>query len=130
MIGVFIGGLTGTAIGLGGFWLAEIPGTHAMGLVMFFLVPLSAGFAIALVTKKPNRASAAALLTAIVTLVALVTTGMETFLCVLLLSPLLFVALGAGIALGILFRKLTDKVGDKNVTFTSVVLVSMPLLIL
>jgi hypothetical protein len=129
MIGVLVGGLAGTALGLGGFWLAENPGTHAMGLVMFFLVPLSAGFAIAMVTQKPNRASAAAVLTAIVSLVVLVASGMETFLCVLLLSPLLFAALAAGIALGILFRKLTGNVGDKNVTFTSVVLLSMPLLI-
>src|SRR5580704_2530556 len=43
--GVFAGAITGTALGLGGFWLAEIPATHAMGWVMFFVVPVSAGFA-------------------------------------------------------------------------------------
>jgi hypothetical protein len=130
MIGVLVGGLTGTALGLGGFWLAEIPGTHAMGLVMFVLVPFATGFAIAMVTQEANRATAAGLLTAIVCLSVLVYSGIESFLCVLTLSPLLFVALGVGIALGVLFRKLMNRVGDKSVTFTSVVLLSMPLVIL
>jgi hypothetical protein len=130
MIGVLVGGLTGTVLGLGGFWMAEIPGTHAMGSVMFILVPLAAGFAIALVTQEANRAAAAALLTAIVSLSVLVYFGIESLLCVLTLSPLLLVALGAGIALGILFRKLMNKFSDKNVTFTSAILLSMPVLIL
>jgi hypothetical protein len=128
--GVLAGGLTGIVLGLGGFWLAEIPETHAMGWVMFFLVPLCAGFAITMVTDEPNRASAAAFLATIVSLAVLVAGGMETALCVILAFPLLFFALVSGIALGMLFRKLTRKVGDKNVAFTSVVLLSMPLLIL
>ena len=128
--GVLTGGLTGIALGLGGFWLAEIPATHAMGWVMFFLVPLGAGFAITMVTQEPNRASAAAILATIVSLVVLVASGLETFLCVLLLFPLLLGALAAGIALGLLFCKLSGKVGDKNVTFTSVILLSIPLIVL
>lgn len=128
--GVLVGGFTGSVLGLGGFWLAEIPETHAMGPVMFFLVPLAAGFAITMVTEKPNRTSAAALLAAIASLVGLVAMGVETSLCVLLAFPALFAALITGIGLGILFRKLTGRIGDKNVTFTSVVLLSMPVLIL
>jgi hypothetical protein len=128
--GVLVGGLTGIVLGLGGFWLAEIPRTHAMGWVMFFLVPLGAGFSITMVTPEANRASAAALLATIVSLVVFVATGLETFLCVLLAFPLLFVALVAGIALGMLFRKLWGGVGSKNATFTSAILLSMPLLIM
>lgn len=128
--GVIAGGLTGIALGLLGFILAEIPGTHAMGLVMFFLVPLGAGFAIAMVAREPNQAAAAAVLASIVSLIVLIATGAETLLCVVLVIPPLIVGLAAGIGLGVLFRKLTVKNGEQNSTFTALVFVSMPLLIL
>jgi len=128
--GVLAGGITGIALGLGGFWLAEIPATHAMGPVMFFLVPLGAGFAIAMVTRESNTATAAALLATIASLAILVAGGMETFLCVLLAFPTLFVALGCGVGLGILARRLSEKFASKNATFTSFFLLSVPLMIL
>jgi F0F1-type ATP synthase assembly protein I len=128
--GVLVGGLTGIAIGLGGFLLAEIPGAHSMGLVMFLLVPFAAGFAITMVSYDLDRITAASLLACIASLVVLIATGKETPLCALLALPLLFVGLMIGVALGYLFQKLSDKFKRKDVTTTSLVLLSMPVLIL
>lgn len=127
--GVLVGGLTGAAVGLGGFFMAEIPETNAMGLVMFLLVPFAAGFAITMVTHELNRVSAASLLAAIASLVVLIATGKETPLCALLAFPFLLVGMMLGVALGYLFDKLSGKVGGNGTTLTSVLLLSMPILI-
>jgi hypothetical protein len=127
--GVLIGGLTGVAVGLTGFFIAEIPSTHAMGWVMFLLVPFAAGFAITMVSHELNRVSAASLLAAIASLAVLIATGKETPLCGLLAFPFLFVGLMIGVGLGYLFCKFTDKAGGNGATLTSVFLLSMPLLI-
>jgi len=130
--GVLAGALTGTALGLGGFWLARIPETSAMGSVMFFLVPVCAGFAITIVTRKSNRMAAAALLAILTSLAILIDIHAENFLCAVLAFPILFVGLvigiGIGIASGAIFRELTGKTRD--VTYRSVVLLLAPLLIL
>jgi hypothetical protein len=128
--GVLVGGLIGAALGLGGFYLAEIPRTHAMGMVMFLLVPFAAGFAITMVSHQPQTVSAAVLLATIASLALLIGAGMETLLCAVLAFPLLLVGLLIGIGLGYLFQKLTAKLRGNSVTFTSVILLSMPLLIL
>jgi hypothetical protein len=69
--GVLLGALTGVAVGLGGFILAEIPKTHAMGGVVFLLVPFAAGVAIAAVSHDVQRISAAALLATVGSLAVL-----------------------------------------------------------
>ena len=130
LMGVLVGGLTGILFGVGGFILSRIPGTHAMGGVVFLLVPIAAGFAITVVSHDLGRVSAAALLATIGSLAILIAMHMETLLCALLAFPLLLLGLMIGIALGILFHKLTRKPEGSNLTFTSVVLLSMPLLIL
>jgi len=127
--GVLVGAITGVVLGLGGFYLAEIPRTHAMGMVMFLLVPSAAGFAITMVSDKPQRVSAAVLLATIASLTLLIAEGMETLLCAALAFPVLLVGLLIGIGLGYLFRKYAAKLGGNNVTFTSIVLLFMPLLI-
>jgi hypothetical protein len=128
--GVLVGGLTGIALGLGGFMLARIPGRHAMGPVMFLLVPVAAGFAITMATRELQTVSAAALLATLGSLGLLIATGMEGFLCALMALPLLFLGLMIGVGLGYLLHLLTDKHTDNNLRFTSVVLLSLPLLIL
>jgi hypothetical protein len=100
-----------------------------MGEVMFLLVPFASGFAVTMVTQKLQRVSAAVLLATLGSLAVLIATRMETPLCALLALPLLFVGLMIGVALGYLFRRLTGKLGDNNVAFTSVVFLSMPLLV-
>jgi hypothetical protein len=60
-----VGGLAGAAVGLGGFFVAEIPATHAMGPVMLLLVPFVAGLAINLVSRALETTTAAVLLATI-----------------------------------------------------------------
>jgi hypothetical protein len=126
--GVVIGSAVGIAFGLGGFLFAEIPQTHAMGPVMFLLVPFAAGFAIATVTKGAQRISAAALLATLGSLVVLIATGAETPLCAVLAFPLLFLGLMVGVALAYLLRDVAKFGGGANAT-KSIVFLSVPLLV-
>lgn len=131
--GVLFGALTGVAVGLGGFILAEIPKTHAMGGVVFLLVPFAAGVAITAVSHDVERISAAALLATVGSLAILIAMKMETPVCALMAFPLLFVGLligvGLGYAIGCSFRKLRGRFGGSDATFTSIILLAMPLLI-
>jgi hypothetical protein len=131
--GVLLGALTGIGLGLGGFLLAEIPKTHAMGAVVFLLVPFAAGVAITLVSHSLERISAAVLLATLGSLAILIAMKMETPVCALMAFPLLFVGLlggvGIGYGLGYLIRKLKAKFGGGEATFTSIVLLTMPVLI-
>jgi len=103
--GVCVGTLTGVCFGLGGFFLSGIPNTQGMGMVMFWLTPMLAGFAISLVTPRPNTMPAAMLLSALVSLVILVALGKEGPLCAVLAFPLLAAGLALGAVCGNLFRK-------------------------
>ncbi|MGC1789016.1 MAG: hypothetical protein WA718_19975 [Terriglobales bacterium] len=131
--GVLLGALTGIAVGLGGFILAEIPKTHAMGGVVFLLVPFAAGVAITVVSRDLGRISAAVLLATVGSLAVLIAMKMETRVCAMMAFPLLFVGLlggvGLGYALGYLFRKLRGRFGGNGATFNSIILLAMPLLI-
>ena len=131
--GVLFGALTGIAVGLGGFILTEIPKTHAMGGVVFLLVPFAAGVAITVVSHDLGRISAAVLLATVGSLTILIAMKMETPVCAMMAFPLLFVGLlagvGLGYALGYLFRKLMGRFGGNHATFTSIILLAMPLLV-
>jgi len=127
--GVLIGALTGIALGLIGFAMAEIPRTHAMGGVMFLLVPFAAGFAIAMVTRGRWQVSAAAILATLGALAVLIAMRLETPLCALLALPLLFTGLLAGIVIGIGYRRLTGRSRGNHVTLASFAFLAMPLLI-
>lgn len=129
--GVIVGALTGIAFGLAGFILSKNYPTNAMGPSLFLLVPFAVGFAIAMVAQDMRSVSAASILAAIVSLAVLIAVGWEGMLCVLMAVPLLFIGLAVGAALGMLFKKLAAKVSgaSNSTTLTSVVLLSMPLLI-
>jgi hypothetical protein len=129
---VLVGALTGTAIGLLGFLLSRNHRPDAMGPVLFLLVPFPTGFAIGMLSQDTRSLIAASILAAMFSLVMLIALGWEGTLCVLMAIPLLFIGLGVGAALGLLFNKLITKFrgGNNNLTLTSVVLLSMPLLIL
>ena len=127
--GVLVGGLAGAAVGLGGFFFAEIPATHAMGPVMFLLVPFAAGLAINMVSRNLETITAAVLLATIGSMALLIAMHMETPVCALLAFPLLLVGLGLGVAFGYALRLLKAKFKSNGATFTSLILLSMPLLI-
>jgi hypothetical protein len=125
--GVAAGTAVGSLFGLVGFLFAEIPQTHSMGPVMFLLVPLAAGFAIATVTQGPQEISAAAFLATLGSLGVLIASGAETPLCAVLAFPLLFLGLTIGVALAYLFRKIAKRGG--GIALRSIVFLSVPTLV-
>ncbi len=130
---VLVGGATGTLFGLAGFFIARVPGSGAMGTVMFCLVPFAAGIAIALVTPagwSDRPIVAAAWLALIASLAALVATGKEGVVCVLMAFPLIFLALFVGVVIGYFVRKVATSVNRQRRTLNSmIILAALPLLI-
>src|SRR5689334_13160014 len=100
--GVGTGTLTGMAVGLMGFFLAA---SHAagMGVVMFCLVPIAAGFTVGLVTPRPNKGMAAGLLAILPSLIILIAFGKEGVLCALMAAPLLAIGVFIGVLLALPF---------------------------
>ena len=103
--GISVGALVGTVVGLGGFFLSNYPKIQGMGSVMFLVTPILAGFAIALVTRKPNTMRAAMFLAVLASLLFLVAAGFEGTLCAVLAFPFLAAGLAIGALLGGVFRK-------------------------
>ena len=97
------GAAAGIFAGLAGFFFARA-GSPGMGCVMFFLVPVAAGFVIALLTNKPNTTTAAGLLAVFTVLIFLIAVGYEGLLCALMASPFLLAGIGIGALLGRIFR--------------------------
>lgn len=127
-LGVGTGAATGTAIGLLGFIFVHSHQFPAMGMTLFALVPLAAGFSITLVTRGSNSAVAAALLAVLATLVVLIATGKEGVLCALLASPIIFGSLFIGLGIGVLARMILSR--NKNrTTMTGMLLIVAPALV-
>jgi hypothetical protein len=125
--GVAVGTAAGMAFGLGGFFFSEIPGTYAMGSVMFLLVPFAAGFAIAAVTSGVQRISVAAFLATLLSMSILIATHMETPLCAVMAFPFMFAGLLGGIGLAYLVQRVKRKRGGG--ALKSIIFFSMPLLV-
>ena len=96
---VGLGTVVGIFVGLIGFLVARA-GNPGMGWLMFFGVPVAAGFTIAMVTNKPNTATAAGLFAVVVTLLFLIAFGAEGTLCALMAAPFLLIGVGIGALLG------------------------------
>ena len=101
-----------------------------MGPVMFLLVPFCAGFAIAMVTRRPNTDWAAMLLATLITLAILVATSLEGLLCAVLAFPILAVGLSAGAGLGHLFRRYVVERLRGQVPGATIILALTPAIIL
>ena len=100
-----VGASVGAAFGLAGFLL--LTSWHSgMGAALFLLVPVAAGFSIAIVARGQNSATAAGFLSLISSLAVLITTGKEGLLCAVLAFPISIVGLFIGVGLGALARKL------------------------
>jgi hypothetical protein len=127
--GILVGAVTGAGFGLLGFILAHGHGSSSMGSVMFFLVPLAAGFAIAMVAPPAESMIASAGLSLLVALVILITTKAEGVLCVVLAFPLLIFGVCAGLLAGYAFRKFSGRFARGDTTFRSVILLLLPLVI-
>jgi hypothetical protein len=130
IFGILAGALTGTAVGLLGFFLAESPATNGMGGVMFLLVPFCSGFAIAQVTSRPDIKIAAGWVAVLASLSFLLTFRYEGLLCAVLALPWLAVGLSVGALLGHLFQKHIVRRFFHQGLSTMVVFGLFPLLIL
>jgi hypothetical protein len=98
-----------------------------MGQVLFLLVPVAAGFCIAIVARKPDSITAAALLSVAATLAILIGLGKEGTLCALLALPIILAGLAVGAAIGMLVRKLFARFTSP--TTTGMLLLAAPLMI-
>jgi hypothetical protein len=125
--GVGFGTVAGMGVGMMGFFLA-VSHVAGMGVVMFCLVPVAAGFAVGLVTPGPNKPIAAGLLAIIASLVILVALGREGVLCSLLASPLLAAGVFIGVLLALPFRPAADA-RRNHTTTTGMIIVIAPGLI-
>ena len=99
-----VGTTTAVVFGLGGFFLVD-DRTGSMGTVLFVALPLATGFATALVSKGAKLATACLLVGALICTAVLLITRMEGWVCVLMSTPLLAIALTIGALLGVLFRQ-------------------------
>jgi len=127
--GVAVGAITGTAVGLGGFFLATRPSTAGMGMAMFIVVPFSAGFAIGVVTPGSGSAKAAMTLSVIACLLILVASGREGLLCAILAFPIVGACMVAGLGLAIMFRKYVLPHFRSSGAPTGMVLAVIPLVV-
>jgi Polyketide cyclase / dehydrase and lipid transport len=128
-LGVVAGAVTGTAFGLLAFFLAQGQGSGSMGAVMFYLVPITAGIAIAMVTPPLESMIAAAALSLLLTLGILIASGREGVLCGIIAFPLLLAGVFVGLLAGYLFRDVSARLGRRGATSRSVILLLLPLLI-
>lgn len=81
---VAVGAASGAAIGLIAFLFLTSRQHQGMGAVLFLIVPVAAGFSVALVARRPNRTVSAALLAVLGSLACLIAFGREGVLCSLL----------------------------------------------
>jgi hypothetical protein len=100
-----------------------------MGETLFILVPVAAGFSIAIVTRRRSEAIASTLaLTS--PLLLLVLLGKEGVLCALLAIPILLVGLGIGLVLGVLVRVLILDRAKNHTTMMGALLLLAPAVVL
>jgi hypothetical protein len=106
-MGVLAGGLTAGAFGLLGYLLLILVGGSGgyMGTVIFLCLPFAAGFVTALVARHKGILFASLILGVLICFAALLASGKEGFVCVLMAVPLIAVGLAVGAVAGFLFRK-------------------------
>ena len=97
--------------------------------MLFLIVPVAAGFSVALVARRPNRTVSAALLAILGSLACLIAFGREGVLCSLLALPIIVVGLGLGVGIGLLIRKIfVDRASHQATTMGFLLLIG-PILI-
>lgn len=123
-----VGVAVGTGFGIAAFLLlTSHPG---MGQALFLLVPVSAGFSIALVSRGSTRAAATGLLAVLCSLVILIATGKEGLLCAMLAIPIVLAGLSVGLGIGVLVRKLLLDHRNRQTTTMGLLLLIGPGIVL
>jgi hypothetical protein len=127
---IAVGAATGTAIGLLAFHFLTHHEYAGMGAVLFLLVPIAAGFSIAMVARKPDTTTGAAVLSVLISLVLLVALGAEGMLCAVLAFPIIAGGLFIGVGVGVLIRRLVVSRTKNQTTTTGMLLALGPVLII
>ena len=125
-----VGAMSGSAIGLLGFQFLTSRQYPNMGAALFWLVPVAAGFSVAMVARKSDSAVAAALLSVVGSLVLLIALGKEGVLCSILAFPIITLGLLIGLGIGVLVRKLFINRIKNQTTTTSILLLLAPIMVL
>jgi hypothetical protein len=126
--GVLVGTAVAVAFGVGGFFLVN-DRTGGMGMVLFFLLPLATGFAVAMTVEGKKIVTASLLVGAIICTVVLLLTRMEGWVCVLMSTPLIAIGLAAGALVGVVARDIFQSSSNRH--YTSVlILAAFPFLLM
>lgn len=127
---VTIGTIVGVVFMLGGYLLIRGDQTE-FGAVVFLLVPMVSGIGATLAVKQNGRGKGVALTcTFTLSMAALVLTGLEGIICVIMASPIVALAMCLGMAIGSMLRKqFVDRGNDSSKPLAIFVLVA-PALIL
>ena len=111
--GILVGSLTALAFGLGGFNLVD-DRSGSMGTVLFFFLPFVTGFATAIVTQGKEVIFASLWIGAIGCTAALLISGKEGWVCVLMSLPVITFSLALGAIFGTLARQFLISAGAKH----------------
>jgi len=125
-----VGAVSGTAVGLLAFFFLTSRQFPSMGATLFLLAPVAAGFSVAMVSRRPDITSAAALLSVACSLVLLIALGKEGVLCAILAFPIIAAGLAIGIGMGLLMRRLFVNRAKNQTTTTGILLLIAPTLVL
>ena len=126
--GVLLGTALGVLLQLGGYLLVR-GARMEFGWVMFVVVPLVSGFAVAAVVRRPKRVLACCLTGGIVTFSVMLFFGWEGIICCAMSLPLVAAGVAIGAFIGYKVRgRFIDKLDDPG-KGTMVLLLLCPLLI-
>jgi len=117
------GSAIGITIGLVGFYFAEI-GAKGMGLLIFCLFPMTAGFAIGFVVRAAKAAAVSALIALLGSLGLLIALGKEGSLCALMALVFLTMTVGLGVVLGVAVRAIVKPGRAQNITLGAFILIT------
>lgn len=116
----------GTALlfGLGGYLLVA-DGDGSMGAVLFLLLPVATGFAVAMVAERGRTAAASVLVGLVLCAAIMILTGVEGWVCLIMSTPLVVVGITIGCIAGHWFRRALPE-GTRGQTFKVIALVLLP----
>src|SRR5262245_51421941 len=126
VLGTLGGTATAVVFGVGGFFLLEDK-YGAMGSVRLLLLPFMTGFATGLLSPDRRLMAASLAIGALICTAALMATGKEGRVCLLMSTPLIAFGLALGALFGVIVRrKLIDEAPRPSAT-TLMLLLVVPL---